>query len=261
MKNYKRGRFARKLLLISLLIFGIAYLNRVTIMQKIVVLGTQSPVINLDKQNSTPSQNDELANLKYSGQTVIDINNNQPTFTADDLEIKEAGWQKLSALDWLGRPQVANALLNQNLMPPSQKEKARERLTVQTPGYHAIKTGNNNTDWLYNRSHLIGYQFTGLNNEAKNLVTGTRQLNADSRVNEKSMVTYETEVANYLHQSKRNYVRYQVTPIYKNVELLPRGIHMMAQSNDGTFKFNVYVFNVQDGWTINYLNGNATRSQ
>lgn len=261
MKNYKRGRYARKLLLISLLIFGIAYLNRVTIMQKIVALGTQSPVINLDKQNSTPSQNDELANLKYSGQTVIDINNNQPTFTADDLEIKEAGWQKLSVLDWLGRPQVANALLNQKLMPPSQKEKARERLTVQTPGYHAIKTGNNNTDWLYNRSHLIGYQFTGLNNEAKNLVTGTRQLNADSRVNAKSMVTYETEVANYLHQSKRNYVRYQVTPIYKNVELVPRGIHMMAQSNDGTFKFNVYVFNVQNGWTINYLNGNATRSQ
>lgn len=261
MRNYKRGRYARKLLLISLLIFGIAYLNRVTIMQKIVALGTQSPVINLDKQNSTPSQNDELANLKYSGQTVIDINNNQPTFTADDLEIKEAGWQKLSVLDWLGRPQVANALLNQKLMPPSQKEKARERLTVQTPGYHAIKTGNNNTDWLYNRSHLIGYQFTGLNNEAKNLVTGTRQLNADSRVNAKSMVTYETEVANYLHQSKRNYVRYQVTPIYKNVELVPRGIHMMAQSNDGTFKFNVYVFNVQNGWTINYLNGNATRSQ
>ncbi|MET3356670.1 UNVERIFIED_ORG: DNA-entry nuclease [Leuconostoc holzapfelii] len=230
-------------------------------MQKIVALGTQSTVINLDKQNSTPSQNDELANLKYSGQTVIEINNNQPTFTAHDLEIKEAGWQKLSALDWLGRPQVANALLNQKLMPPSQKEKAREPLTVQTPGYHAIKTGNNNTDWLYNRSHLIGYQFTGLNNEAKNLVTGTRQLNADSRLNAKSMVTYETEVANYLHQSKRNYVRYQVTPIYKNVELLPRGIHMMAQSNDGTFKFNVYVFNVQDGWTINYLNGNATRSQ
>ncbi len=86
-------------------------------------------------------------------------------------------------------------------------------------------------------------------------------MNADSRVNAKSMVTYETEIADYLHQSKNNYVRYQVAPIYKNVELVPRGVHMMAQSNDKTLKFNVYVFNVQDGWTINYLNGNAERSE
>ncbi|WP_238375725.1 DNA/RNA non-specific endonuclease [Leuconostoc mesenteroides] len=107
----------------------------------------------------------------------------------------------------------------------------------------------------------MGYQFTGLNNEAKNLITGTRQLNAVSRVNAKSMVTYETEIADYLHQSKNNYVRYQVKPIYKNVELVPRGVHMMAQSNDNTLKFNIYVFNVQDGWTINYLNGNAERSE
>jgi len=261
MKNYKRGRFARRILLVLIVLIGIAYLNRVTILQKIVSIGTQSQVVNLEKQSSTPTQTDELASLNYSGQTVVEINNNQPIFNKKELQFQQDGWQKLSSLDWLGRPQVANALLNQKLMPPSQKYKARERLTIKTPGYHAIKTGTNNTDWLYNRSHLIGYQFTGLNNEAKNLITGTRQLNADSRVNAKSMVNYETEVADYLHQSKDNYVRYQVTPIYKNIELVPRGVHMMAQSNDGTLKFNIYVFNVQDGWQINYLNGKAKRSE
>lgn len=261
MKNYKRGRFARRILLGIVILIGIVYLNRVSILQKIVALGSQSQLINIDKQSSSPTQNDELSNLKYNGQTVVEVNQNQPTFSQDDLQIKSGGWQKLSSLDWLGRPQVANALLNQKLMPPSQKHKARERLTIQTPGYHAIKTGSNSTDWLYNRSHLIGYQFTGLNNEAKNLITGTRQLNADSRVNAKSMVTYETEIANYLHQSKNSYVRYQVTPVYKNVELVPRGVHMIAQSNDDTLKFNIYVFNVQDGWTINYLNGNAERNE
>lgn len=261
MKNYKHGRFARRILLVIVILIGFVYLNRVSILQKFVAIGSQSQLINIDKQSSSPTQNDELVNLKYTGQTVVEVNHNQPIFTQDDLQIKQSGWQKLSSLDWLGRPQVANALLNQKLMPPAQKYKARERLTIKTPGYHAIKTGTNTTDWLYNRSHLIGYQFTGLNNEAKNLITGTRQLNADSRVNAKSMVTYEIEVANYLHQSANNYVRYQVTPIYKNVELVPRGVHMMAQSNDKTLKFNVYVFNVQDGWTINYLNGNAERSE
>ena len=261
MKNYKRCRFARIILLGIVILIGIAYLNRVSILQKIVALGLQSQLINIDKQSSSPTQNDELVNLKYAGQTVVEVNHNQPTFSQEDLQIKQGGWQKLSSLDWLGRPQTANALLNQKLMPPSQKYQVRERLTIKTPGYHAIKTGTNTTDWLYNRSHLIGYQFTGLNNEAKNLITGTRQLNADSRVNAKSMVTYETEIADYLHQSKNNYVRYQVAPIYKNVELVPRGVHMMAKSNDKTLKFNVYVFNVQDGWTINYLNGNAERSE
>ncbi|WP_270314157.1 DNA/RNA non-specific endonuclease [Leuconostoc citreum] len=261
MKNYKRGRFARRILLGIVILIGIVYLNRVSILQRIVALGSQSQLINIEKQSNSPTQNDELANLKYTGQTVVEVNHNQPKFSQEDLQIKQGGWQKLSSLDWLGRPQAANALLNQKLMPPSQKYKARERLTIKTPGYHAIKTGTNNTDWLYNRSHLIGYQFTGLNNEAKNLITGTRQLNADSRANAKSMVTYETEIADYLHQSKNNYVRYQVAPIYKNVELVPRGVHMMAQSNDKTLKFNVYVFNVQDGWTINYLDGNAERSE
>ncbi|QEA58301.1 DNA-entry nuclease [Leuconostoc koreense] len=261
MKNYKRGRFARRILLSTFILIGVVYLNRISILQKIVAIGSQSQLINIEKQSNSPTQNDELANLKYNGQTVVEVNHNQPTFSQDDLQIKEGGWQKLSSLDWLGRPQVANASLNQKLMPPSQKYKARERLTIKTPGYHAIKTGTNTTDWLYNRSHLIGYQFTGLNNEAKNLITGTRQFNADSRVNAKSMVTYETEIADYLHQSKNNYVRYQVKPIYKNVELVPRGVHMMAQSNDNTLKFNIYVFNVQDGWTINYLNGNAERSE
>ncbi|MDM7642568.1 DNA/RNA non-specific endonuclease, partial [Leuconostoc citreum] len=168
MKNYKRGRFARRTLLGIVILIGVVYLNRVSILQKIVTIGSHSQLINIDKQSSSTTQNDELANLKYTGQTVVEVNHNQPAFSQDDLKIKQGGWQKLSSLDWLGRPQVANALLNQKLMPPSQKYQARERLTIKTPGYHAIKTGTNTTDWLYNRSHLIGYQFTGLNNEAKN---------------------------------------------------------------------------------------------
>ena len=49
-----------------------------------------------------------------------------------------------------------------------------------------------------------------------------------------------------------------MTPVYRNVELVPRGIHMMAESiGNDAIRFNVYIFNVQEGWTINYLNGEA----
>lgn len=260
MKNYRRSR-SIKYLLIGVLLIGIfGYFNRVTITQKILSLTTQSQVTNLDIETDKKNQSQQLSNQNFDGQHVVTVNNNQPTFSKKDLMKNETGWQKLSNLDWLGRPQVANALLNKKLMPPAQKYKARERLTIKTPGYHAIKTGNNQTDWLYNRSHLIGYQFTGLNNEAKNLITGTRQLNADSRKDAQSMVTFETEVADYLKQTDSHYVRYQVEPIYRNVELVPRGVHMMGQSiDDDNIKFNVYIFNVQDGWNINYLNGAATK--
>lgn len=99
-----------------------------------------------------------------------------------------------------------------------------------------------------------------MNNEAKNLFTGTRQLNADSRNDAQSMVTFESEIAEYLKASPDHYVRYRVEPIYRNVELIPRGVHIQAQSiSDNTISFNVYIFNVQDGWQINYLNGQASR--
>ncbi|WP_349626048.1 DNA/RNA non-specific endonuclease [Leuconostoc citreum] len=262
MKNYKRAKYFKRILIILVILIGIGYYNRVTIMQKIVSLSTESPIINIDKKTHHETENEQLANQEFNGQSVVSVNQNQPTFSNDEMKLSASGWQKLSGLDWLGRPQVANALLNKKLMPPAQKDKARERLTVKTPGYHAIKTGANGSDWLYNRSHLIGYQFTGLNNEPKNLITGTRQLNADSRPNAKSMVTYETEVADYLRQSTSHYVRYQVTPIYRNMELVPRGVHMMAQSlNDTAINFNVYIFNVQDSWQINYQNGQATKGE
>lgn len=251
---------ARSLFIGLLIVIGFCYFNRIQISQKIIEVTSQADIVSIDKETDTPAEKGRLGKLEYQGQNVITVNNNIPSLSSNDLQVKSEGWQKLSSLDWLGRPHVANALLNQKLMPPSQKEKARERLTVNPPGYRTVRTGDSPSDWLYNRSHLISYQFTGLNNEAKNLFTGTRQLNADSRNDAQSMVTFESEIAEYLKASPDHYVRYRVEPIYRNVELIPRGVHIQAQSiSDNTISFNVYIFNVQDGWQINYLNGQASR--
>ncbi|MGC8304751.1 hypothetical protein [Leuconostoc mesenteroides] len=92
MKNYKRGRFARRILLVIVILIGVVYLNRVSILQRIVAIGSYSQLINIDKQSSSPTQNDELVNLKYAGQIVVKINHNQPTFSQEDLQIKQGGW-------------------------------------------------------------------------------------------------------------------------------------------------------------------------
>lgn len=51
-------------------------------------------------------------------------------------------------------------MLNQSLMPTVK----REALTVDPTGWHNKRV---NGQWLYNRSHLIGYQLTGQNNNFK----------------------------------------------------------------------------------------------
>lgn len=72
------------------------------------------------------------------------------------------------------------------------------------------------------------------------------------------MLAHEMDVAYYLKQSGLHYIRYRVTPIFRGDELLPRGVQMEAQSiGDDSVHFNVYIFNVQSGVTLNYADGTS----
>lgn len=184
-----------------------------------------------------------LANRTYAGQQEITLKHNNPGFTAKQLSKAHGAWQTYHALDRLNRVTGAAALLNQSLMPSAQ----REALTVDPTGWHNKRTHHG---WLYNRSHLIGYQFTGQNNNPKNLMTGTRTLNNPL------MLHNEMDIATYLHASPKHYVRYTVTPVFRGNELVARGVHMRAQSlGSNAIRFNVYIFNVEPGYTIDYATG------
>lgn len=188
----------------------------------------------------------KLANLTYKGQDVITVNNNDPNFSKSDLNTNNGAWQHYGNLDNLNRVTAANALLNKSLMPNTE----REPLHIDPTGWHNKRISSG---WLYNRCHLIGYQLTGQNNNMKNLMTGTRQLN------DPDMLRYEDQVTDYIKESGSNYVRYRVTPIFRGNELLARGVQMEAQSvNSNTIHFNVYIFNVQPGVKLNYSNGTST---
>lgn len=136
-------------------------------------------------------------------------------------------------------------MLNQSLMPTAK----REPLHWDPTGWHNKRISSG---WLYNRSHLIGYQLTGQNNNPKNLITGTEEMNVSG------MLPYENEVADYLKESSNNYLRYRVKPIFKGDELLARGVQMEAKSvGSNAVSFNVYVFNVQPGVVLNYSDGTS----
>ncbi|MGM0240926.1 DNA/RNA non-specific endonuclease [Enterococcus sp. AZ103] len=199
--------------------------------------------INSVISNLTMTQ--DAANLGYdSTNEVVTINNNQANFNQEDLSLANGSWQTFSDLDNLNRVGVANALLGYDLMPTEERG---DISSVYPTGWKQKKLSNGK--WLYNRSHLIGYQLTGENDNWKNLFTGTEQMNQGT------MVQYENQVADYLRQTK-NHVRYRVTPYFKDNELLCRGVQMEAQSvEDNTISYNVFFYNVEDGYTLDYVTG------
>ena len=190
----------------------------------------------------------ELAYLEYDGSNqVIDVNDNVPTFSPDELSLADGAWQMFSEIDRMNRVGPAHAMLGQELFPTEE----RESLYIDPTGWKQKKLENG--QWLYNRSHLIGFQLTGENNNIRNLMTGTRSLNNPH------MLRFENDIAYYLKETG-NHVRYLVQPVFRGEELVARGVHLMAQSvEDDGLRFNVYIFNIQDGYEINYEDGSSKK--
>ena len=192
----------------------------------------------------------QVANVpEYDGtHQEIEINQNKPTFTKEELSLEKGTWESYSDIDRLNRVGQANAMLGKEMFP---KEK-RESLYIDPTGWKQKKLSDG--QWLYNRSHLIGFQLTGQNNNIKNLMTGTRSLNTPH------MLAHENDIAAYIKETN-HHVRYRVTPHFEGEELVARGVQLEAQSiEDNQISFNVFIYNVQDGYTINYQTGQAKKT-
>lgn len=184
----------------------------------------------------------------YSGEPYTVVNNNNPYFA--DSELTASSFEKYSELDSWGRCGAAYASVGTDLMPTEKRGSIGQ---VKPSGWHTVKYDVVDGNYLYNRCHLIGYQLTGENANAKNLITGTRYLNVDG------MLPFENMVADYVKETD-NHVQYRVTPIFEGTNALASGVLMEAKSveDDGEgICFNVYVYNVQPGVTINYGNGDS----
>lgn len=188
----------------------------------------------------------ELAKLEYQGTQTIEANDGVPLFTEEDLSLTDGAWESYGDLDSLNRVTGANAMLNQSLMPTEERG---DISAIQPTGWKnkKIKGG-----YLYNRSHLIGFALSGENANWKNLMTGTRQLNSPE------MLSFEMDLKYYLEEDSNRYVRYRVTPIFRGDELLARGVQLEAQSiGSNAVSYNMYIFNIQDGVTLNYADGSS----
>ena len=174
----------------------------------------------------------------FSGNMTVAVDNNNPDFTSKDLTTKS--YESYSRLDSEGRCQVAEACVGKDIMP---KGKRGTIGMVKPTGWHTAKYNNVDGKYLYNRCHLIAYQLTGENANNKNLITGTRSFNVDG------MLPYEEMVGDYVRETG-NHVLYRVTPVFDGDDLVAKGVQMEAMSVEDKgedIKFNVFVYNVQDG--------------
>ncbi len=185
---------------------------------------------------------------EYSGEPYVVINENQPDFSEEDMT--KDSFETYSDLDSLGRCQSAYANVGQDLMPTGERGNISK---IKPSGWQTAKYDIVDGKYLYNRCHLIGYQLTAENANEKNLITGTRYMNVDG------MLPFENMVADYVKETG-SHVLYRVTPIFEGDNLVAKGVQMEAYSVEDKGEgvcFNVFVYNVQPGITIDYANGNS----
>jgi DNA-entry nuclease len=189
---------------------------------------------------------------EFTSEAYVVLQDNQPSFTQE--EMTTTGFESYSPLDALGRCGVAYACVGLETMPTEERGAIGQ---VKPSGWHLAKYDCVDGKYLYNRCHLIGYQLTGENANEQNLITGTRYLNVTG------MLPFENQVADYVKETG-NHVLYRVTPIFQGSELVARGLQMEAWSveDEGAgICFNVYVYNVQPGVTIDYATGESWLAQ
>ena len=182
----------------------------------------------------------------YSGEPYVEVNDNQPEFTEEELTT--VSYEDYSELDELGRCQSAEACIGQDLMPTEARESIS---SVKPTGWKNKSYDTVDGGYVYNRCHLIGFQLTGENANEENLITGTRYMNVEG------MLPFEDEVAAYIKETD-NHVMYRVTPVFEGDDLVASGVQIQAESveDDGVgISFNVYVYNVQPYVVIDYKTG------
>ena len=192
---------------------------------------------------------------EYKGNPYCIINDNKPFFNDDELTTQP--FEIYSELDSLGRCGVAYANACWETMPTEERGSIGN---IRPTGFKqkrwdTLKTDENPYGYTWARCHEIGFLLCGENDNPKNLITGTFYFNVEG------MEPFELATSYYI-KSTNHHVLYRVTPIFKDNELVARGVLMEARSvEDDELSFCVYVYNVAPGININYATGETSLTE
>jgi DNA-entry nuclease len=188
---------------------------------------------------------------EYSGTDFYVVNDNVPFFNEKIKAYPGDSFIYLSELDELGRCGTCAGLFSYMTLP---EEERGEIGHIKPSGWHTAKYDKSVIPdmYLYNRCHLLMYAVSGINDDTRNLITGTRQLNLD-------MLELENQVLDTLKYDESVKLLYRVTPIFDGDNLVAKGVLMEAASlGDGDgLSFCMFIYNVQDGIVIDYATGDS----
>jgi len=189
--------------------------------------GTNSPKTQqFEPEKKEPNQEDTS---QKSTENPGPIDHGLPTFTAEELTNSSKGWIEYGEMDTLGRPSQANALIKKPMINTGTKANPN----VRPPGFISGLDPHGHA-----RGHLIGRQFGGSGDDPRNLVTLYQ-----NPVNTPLMTKYENMIRQAVDNGET--VRYRVTPVYNDKDLMPTEVHMEGQSlnKNGRIQFNVSILN------------------
>ncbi len=189
----------------------------------------------------------------------IPVNHNQSSLNFDRWDAEKVIYSDLDSLNRVGS--MTAYLSNKNL---GSSDNRSSQVWKPTGWHNQQKTIDGKQVSAQNRGHLLAYTlsfnfddegdyargYEGSEDNPKNLFTQTEY------ANQKVMTLFEEDVRQALKQDKR--VIYQVTPVFRDNELMARGVHLEALSKDGALNFNVYIWNVQPNFSYDYSTGSFT---
>ncbi len=179
----------------------------------------------------------------FDGAAATELSRNVPALPAEDIDTQEH--ITYSPLDALGRPGPVTACLGAASVPTGLRSDDVSTLPV---GWEMVRYEDG---YLYSLCHLLSPALGGDASAAENVFTGTRYLQKES------MRLYEDRIADCLARTTYH-VLCRVTPVYSGDNLVPTGVQMEAYSlEDGgkTVCFNVFLYNIQPGVSIDYRTG------
>lgn len=214
----------------------------------------------LGLHTSVKSNDPQLASKTYTSgkMAIVDVNNGMSTLDRNSWKKNQIKYGKFDQLKRTSG--VTTAYLEQRNVTDSSD---RDQQTVVPTGWNQQVI---NGKEVFNRGHLIAYSLTkGFNKKGryrfyrrKGDENNKRNLFLETAfTNQRLQTIFEAKVRQALLEDRK--VIYQVQPVYRNGEVMPRGVHLQAISTDGQLNFNVYLFNVEPGVKFNYQTGTATR--
>lgn len=159
----------------------------------------------------------------------------------------------LPDLDSTGRCGSAEMVISLETAP-ERGEKRGSIGMVRPSGWHTVRDDSLDGKYLYNRCHLVAWCLSGLTREAQSDY-------GDALYDVEGMLPYEMRVSDFIFAGGGR-VYYKVTPDFRDGELVARGVRIQAYSladKGKSIDFDVYCYNVQPGYRIDYATGEATK--